>query len=155
MSQTFLDKYLYAIRYLSLWVIGLVLAHRYTFQIFNLQLLAITIFVGGFYIAFIYPRYYEFHYLSKTLTIDNVFILTITEVVFHLLTLLFVLYIYGDTYNIISIQTLNSILLLILYILIVDLEKTYKLTFKNVLHIILIIIVTKILLSFTCLYSKN
>lgn len=143
--KTFEDKYLQLFRFLSVWVILLTLAHTYTANVFNLVVLVFLVFVGGAYIAFVYPKYYKFRFASIKLKIDNPILLFLIEFVVHFMLLAFVLRQYSNTYTLLSWQTLNSIVLLLAYLLLHDVKSIYDLRNVDIRNITITSIVLLLL----------
>lgn len=143
-KNEFLEKYFYSIKFLTLWVSVLVLFHTYTSKVFNLVILTILTCIGGLYISFVYPGYYSFRFLSYTIKVDTLAHLLMGEM-FHLILFLFIFNYYNKAYHIISYQTINSILLIIVYLLIVDIENVYNLRKHDIQNIITLVFITLII----------
>jgi hypothetical protein len=135
--KTFENEYLRLFRFLSVWVILLTLSHTYTASVFNLVFLALLVFVGGAYIAFVYPKYYKFRFASINLKIDNSILLFLIELVVHFMLLAFVLRQYSNTYTLLSWQTMNSIALLCAYFLLHDVKSIYDLGNVDIRNIVM------------------
>lgn len=143
--KTFENEYLRLFRFLSVWVILLTLAHSYTAHTFNLVFLALFVLVGGFYIAFIYPKYYTFRFATIKLKIDNPILLFLIEFSVHFMLLVFVLQRYSNTYTLFSWQTLNSIALIVMYLLFIDLTAVYHLRNVDICNIVIVCVVLLLL----------
>lgn len=143
----FFDKYFMILKFLSIWVWILVILGKYTSHVFNLFFLTLFVCVGGAYISFVHPKYYSFSFHSINIRTTKVWIRLAIEVIFHLLLLIYVLKLYKDKCSLFSYQTLNSVLLLIIYCIIVDVYKMYHLKYRDILTICIIFIMSLSLLS--------
>jgi small-conductance mechanosensitive channel len=140
--QHFADQYLRIFKFFSVWVILLTFAHNYTAKVFNLVFLAFGIVIGGAYIAFIYPRCYDFQFSSLKIKVSSVVLLCLTELVFHVMILMFVIKYYGHTYTLFSYQTLNSVALIMVYCLLNDLNAIYNVRDKDIIRIGITFVIT-------------
>lgn len=139
--RTFEDTYLRVFRFFSVWVMILILTHGYTAPIFNLVFLAIFVLVGGLYIAFIYPRYYTFRFANIRLKIDSFIFRFLIEFGVHFMLLVYVLQRYGNTYSLLSWQTLNSIVLILAYYLFHNVKAIYHLRKKDIHNIVITFVI--------------
>lgn len=146
-----LNTYLDISKYFTSWIILLVISHRYTSKVFNLILLTLLTCVGGLYISFVYPKFYQFQFSSLQITVSTFTERSITEFFIHFLLLLFVLNIYNDNYMFFSSQSLNSIIFIIVYLLMIDVRKVYHLRYSDIAKISLFFMITLIMLF---LYKK-
>jgi hypothetical protein len=143
----FFDKYFLILKFLSIWVWILVILHQYTSNVFNLIFLTLFVCVGGSFISFVYPKYYSFSFGSINTKIKSLWKRLVIEIIFHLLLLIYVITLYKDKYSLFSYQTLNSVLLLIIYCIIIDVYEMYHLQQKDILIICMIFVVILFLLS--------
>jgi hypothetical protein len=138
--KSFARSYLQIFRFLTTWVILLtLLSHVYgdIAKTFNLVFLALCTFIGGSYIAFIYPRYYTFKFGSLFLKIDNSIHLFLFESIVHFVLLVYILQRYNNTYTLLSWQTMNSIALLCVYLLLHDVNAVYHLRTIDIRNIVM------------------
>lgn len=139
--EIFADDYLHLFKFLSVWVIILTLTHTYTAPIFNLVFLSMFILVGGAYIAFWYPKYYTFRFANINLKIDSFICRFLIEFGVHFMLLVYVLQRYGNTNSLLSWQTLNSIVLILAYCLLHDLNTIYHLRKKDIRNIVITFVI--------------
>jgi hypothetical protein len=143
----FFDKYFLILKFLSIWVWILVILHHYTNNVFNLVFLTLFVCVGGAYISFVHPKYYLFTFDSIEIKTEGVMKLLAIEIIFHFLLLMYVIKLYKNEYSLLSYQTLNSILLIILYFTLVDMYKLYHLRNNDILMICMTFIVILLVMS--------
>lgn len=128
-------------KYLSIWIWILVILHRYTSNTFNLIFLTLFVCIGGAYVSFVNPKYYLFKFGSIKIKTEHLIKLLTIEVVFHFMLLMFVFTYYGNKYTLFSHQTLNSILLLIVYYFLINVQQMYHIQEKDILIITLVFII--------------
>lgn len=128
----FFDKYFMIFKYLSIWIWILVILHQYTSNVFNLLFLTLFVWIGGAYISFIYPKYYMFKFGSIEIKIEQFITLLAIEIIFHFLLFVFVFTHYRNKYILFSYQTLNSVLLLIVYYFLIDIQQIYHIQVKDI-----------------------
>jgi hypothetical protein len=134
-------------KFLSIWVWILVILHSYTSDVFNLIFLTLFVLTGGAYISFVHPRYYSFSFGCITIKTDALWKRLTIEIIFHFLLLMYVMIIYQNKYALFSYQTLNSVLLLIVYFIIINVRKMYHLQNNDILMICMIFIVILLISS--------
>ena len=125
--MSLLNNYFYVFKYLTSWVALLVVFHTYTYNVFNLLLLTLLVCVGGFYISFVYPKYYTYQFASLQIKINTIMERCALEFLVHFALLLYVFKTYRCKYNIVSYQTLNSIMLILAYFIMIDVRTMYNL----------------------------
>lgn len=142
----FVNKYFYVLKYLTLWIAVLVLFNKYTSKIFNLLFLTLFILIGGVYISFVSPKYYLFRFSNLLLKVDTVITRCFIEFFVHFLMFVFIIMNQYKIHKLFSVQTLNSILFIITYLLIVDVRTLYHLQTHDMVNIIIILVITTVLL---------
>lgn len=154
METDIAHKYFFSLRYFTLWTIVLTLAHKWTSDVFNLELLVMITFIGGMYIAFVYPRYYKIQFSTVKVKVNNVFVLFLIEAMIHFCLLLYVLQKYGGSYKLFGWETLNSFLLILVYCLLVDLDETYDLRGIDVARITSLVVLLHFASRHPSIHSK-
>jgi hypothetical protein len=125
-------------KYFTSWIILFVVFHKYTNNILNLRLLTILTFIGGFYISFIYPNYYLFKISGIQVNVHTLLERCITEFFLHFMLLLVVLLLCSDSYDFLSYQTLNSLMFIIVYLMVLDVRIIYNLRKQDMLNIFIV-----------------
>lgn len=148
-TDDFLNRYFYIIKYFTFWIAILLLFYNYTSHIFNLYFLTLLTVIGGFYISFCNPKYYSFQFSSYTLKVDTVFERCIIEFCVHLMLFVFVILNNDKNYSIFSYQTVNSLLFIIIYLLIVDAKNMYHIESIDIATIVLIFVPIYITIHFS------
>lgn len=136
------DKYFTIFKFLSTWVLILVLLHQYTNNIFNLMFLTLFICIGCTYICFVYPRYYSFQFNEIDIKTTNVVQLLAIDILFHILLLVYVIKLYKNKYTLFSPQTFNAIMLIVFYSIVTDVKQLYHIRNYDIFLIIVIFILT-------------
>ncbi len=149
------DRYLYVLKFFSTWVVFLTLMSKYTAGTLNLVFLAIFVIVGGAYISYVYPRYYAYPFGPWQIKVQGA-AMGFTDYFFHLMLLIYVLETFGDKYSLFSVQTLNSIALMVVYWLLIDYKEVYHLRSIDVKAIAVMFAVTlAVFLSMQSLVTMN
>jgi hypothetical protein len=135
---------LYAFLFFTLWVIILVVLHKYTFRYIDLLYLTFITLVVGSYISFINPGYILFKVNDKeTIKFEGFNKIIITDLASHLFIFLFIYFWYYDYYKVKDKNLiLNSVLLLFIYFIIttIHLQRLSVETVYNVKIINLLIV---------------
>ncbi len=147
-TNEFLNNYFYVLKYLTLWIAMLVIFHKYTSQIFNLLFLTMLILIGGVYISFVSPKYYLFRFSNHLLKVDKLMERCFIEFFVHFLMLLFIIMNQYKIHQLFSVQTLNSILFTITYLLIVDVKTVYNIQNIDIINILMFFVVSYVLSTF-------
>ena len=96
---------------------------------------------------YIYPRHYSLKFNSINIKTENVITLLAIDIIFHLWLLVYVIKFYNNKYTLFSYQTLNSISLIVIYCILVDVYKIYHLRNKDIFMISMIFVVILLLSS--------
>lgn len=130
-----LDRYLYAFRFFTTWMVLLVLFHHHTHKHINLLLLATVTLVVGLYLSFVNPRKFVFYFEGVRYEYTGLQKFIIVDVIFHVMLMYFVWSRYKGHYVLWEPRTLAAIALLLLYILLHDIKRIYGVHWLEVLAV--------------------
>lgn len=121
------NRYLYAFRFFTTWMIVLVVFHHTTHRYINLLLLATVTAVVGLYLSFVNPRRFVFYFEGERHEYTGLQKFIIVDIMFHVLMLYFVWSRYGRHYMRCGIGELDVVALALLvgYVLTHDVRKVY------------------------------
>ena len=112
-------------KFFTFWVFLLVLFSKYTYKYFNLEYLTFIVLTVGLYLSYINPRFYRFELFGKQYELRNTLEkFFIADLIFHIATFYYVYEVYGEEYRKLdnkNNRTLNSLLLLLVYYLLITL----------------------------------
>ena len=129
--------------FLTTWILILVLFHKTSSKIFSLSFLTFMVLLISLYISYINPRQY---YLGKTIIIKGYF-KNLLDIYFHIFPFVFICYYYGIEPFFNNWKIIPSLLLIILYLLLYDPSKVYRLPINEIIIISIISIFLYILIS--------
>lgn len=124
--------YTYALCFFTTWVLILVLTHGYSHQYFDLPYLTFTTMFVGLYLSFVNPRKFVFYFEDQKYTYTGLEKFIIVDMFFHILVFFYICSKYRS-HSMLSSQMLNSMLLLLIYTVIMNLEKIYGISFYELL----------------------
>ena len=126
-----------SLQFLTLWILILVIFHKYTYQYLDLMYLTFISLIVGSYISFINPKMYVVNNKpDEEIVLKNFHRFVIVDLSVHLFCFVFIWYYYYDYYKHLNsmIPLVTSILVLIVYTLNIDVAKVYRLQFKELLY---------------------
>lgn len=118
-------------KFFTVWVIILVVLHRFTSSRINLVFLTLTVFVIGSYFSFVYPRLYKLHIGDSTYIYSSIQRFIIVDCLAHFCTFAFVALLYADTYQLMSSQTLVAFALVMVYLYLFKTTSVYGVTLRE------------------------
>jgi hypothetical protein len=127
-------------KFFTFWVVFLVLGNKYTYKYVNLEYLTFITLLIGLYLSYINPGYYRFKLLDKWYEIRNTcekFILV--DLLFHILTFYYVYKIYRNEYIKLDKRIVISLLLIMIYYILIDIEKIYNISEKELMGVFVIV----------------
>jgi hypothetical protein len=129
-------------KFFTFWVFLLVLFSKYTYKYFNLEYLTFIVLTVGLYLSYINPRFYRFELFGKQYELrDTLEKFFIADLIFHIATFYYVYEVYGDEYRNLdnkNNRTLNSLLLLLVYYLLIDFDNLYNINKKELTTVFLV-----------------
>jgi hypothetical protein len=98
--------------FFTFWVIVLLLFHKNVYRHINLLYLTFLTMIGGLYISYIHPQYYNFTLFNEQYKLKHADKFVIVDMFFHILAFVFICSMYSDYYS----GQFNSSLLLAIFI---------------------------------------
>lgn len=125
--------------FFTLWVLLLMVFYKYTLEYFDMLYLVLIVFCIGCYVSFIDPRYYVAYVFGEEYKFEGLARFCCVDMI-HLMLLMVVLCnkVFTDDRNI--YKTLNSILLVIIYIGMIDPVQIYRTHNWRILYVTGIVI---------------
>ncbi len=127
-------------KFFTLWVVLLVLFNKYTYKYVNLEYLTFITLIVGLYLSYINPKFYRFKILDKWYeirkTCEKFFLV---DLLFHILTFYFVYKTYHNEYIKYDKRTFSSLLLILVYYLLIDINKVYNISAKELIGVFMIV----------------
>ena len=114
--------------FFTFWVFILTIFSEFTIKYFNLTFLSTIVLIIGSIFSYIYPGYYVLILNDKEYKIDGITKI-LSDIIFHLLVFVYNYNKFGFSDSNIE----NSIILLIFYVLVVDVNKLYRLNLEKVI----------------------
>ena len=125
--------FLYILMFFTTWNFMLVLFHQYTHNYVNLIYLSLITVTIGLYFSFINPRKFVYYLDNEKYTFTGIEKFILIDLFLHIAVLGFVLAKYNKFYNKATLQPfVNSVLLLILYLIIIPFKRTYGVSFEEI-----------------------
>ena len=125
--------------FFTIWNIILLLFYEYSNKYFDLLLLSLNVFLIGSYFSFIEPTYYKILlYKNSSIIISGWTRFIVADVIFHSLPLLYIIY-RNKTIESKFYKTINSLLLLLFYLLINSIKEVYMVENKIIIFLSIII----------------
>jgi hypothetical protein len=125
--------------FFTIWNIILLLFYEYSNKYFDLLLLSLNVFLIGSYFSFIEPTYYKILlYKNSSIIISGWTRFIVADVIFHSLPLLYIIY-KNKTIESKFYKTINSLLLLLFYLLINSIKEVYMVENKIIIFLSIII----------------
>lgn len=110
-------------KFFTIWVLILTIFNKYTNSIFNLTFLSLLVLLGGFYLSFVHPKYYNVEIVGKTIKIDGCTRFILVDLILHLGVFLY----NYNRFGLSTVSILPSILLVLFYLISIDFYNLYKL----------------------------
>jgi hypothetical protein len=123
--------------FFTFWVIILVIFHKYTHRYFDLLYLTFITCVIGLYLSFIHPQEYNFILFDKNYSFKTLDKFIIVDLIFHILVFVYIFNIYNHKFKI-SVPFLNSLLIILLYAISVNLHKVYNIRIFEFLSVVIV-----------------
>lgn len=118
-------KVIGVLKFFTTWVFLLVVFHKYTATKINLVLLVVVVFVVGSYFSFIYPQLYKVNIGNDVYVYHSTMRLLVADILIHAGMLVFIILKYSNYYHVLSSQTYNAILLMLVYLLLFSTHNVY------------------------------
>lgn len=134
--MTILKGYLYLLMFFTTWNIILTLFHRRLYKIINLEYISFITLWCGLYMSFVNPRRYYYYLEDKEYVFEGLERFVVIDVCMHILVFAFIFHMYHEFYCEAGWEGGMSILIIAIaiigvYILLVNIEKVYRLPFKE------------------------
>lgn len=135
-----LDKYFYVLKFFTTWTLILTILHVYTSKYVNLLLLTFITSIIGLYFSFIKPRKFVLYFEGVRYEYTGLQKFIIVDMIFHLLVFYLIYSMYKNRYKLNDSQTLNALLLLLIYSTFTDFKKLYGVEMKELFFVFIIAI---------------
>lgn len=110
--------------FFTTWVVILVIFHKYTHKYLDLLYLTFVTCLIGLYISYIHPQKYDFILNYKNYTIKSLDKFILVDLLFHIIAFLFIFAKYNHKFEL-NIPFLNSICIILLYSISMNLYQVY------------------------------
>jgi len=126
------------LKFYTVWNIILVLFKNLTIYYFDIHLSTLFVFLCGFYLSFIYPKYYIFILNNKKIKITGWLRFIIVDIIFHTIPLIYIINIKYE-YN--KQKILNQLILFFIYLFFNNIFHIYNIRLIDYYRLILFLVI--------------
>lgn len=119
---------IYVFNFFTTWMVIFVIFHRYVYKHINLLYLSFITLICGLYFSFVNPRKFVIYIDNVRYEYNGVQKFIIVDMFFHVSVFAYIYCMYSSYYkNVIDSKLLLSVIILMLYLFLVNVKKTYGL----------------------------
>lgn len=134
---TIANKFTNIYLFFTFWMIILTLFHKYVYKYINLLYLSFITLIIGIYMSYINPREFTFILFNESYTLRGVEKTIIVDLFAHLLIFVYIYTLYYKYYTPFRIDTalLLSIVIIIIYTFLINIQKLYNANYYELFSI--------------------
>ena len=115
--------------FFTVWNIIFLVFHKYTHHYFDLVYMSFITMMIGLYLSYVNPKFFGMKFMGKKYMIQKWYHKLFIDII-HILIFICAVYLYGDAVGV-DMKLLNTILLFILYISLINGAKIYSIKIEE------------------------